>query len=94
MTEQFISSIRRDLLRVDPVDIDERILIKARVTERFGNREIRVVQFDVLADQTDFHVALAVLDPLDHMLPVGEVWLVRFQIQLAAYDVGEVYSLQ
>ncbi len=90
LAEDIIDVLRSDTFRVDPLDFDRRALIVTCVTERFGYAEISVVQFDILADKADLDDSLARFDALDHMLPVAQIRLVRFQIQLAAYDVGEV----
>ena len=60
------------------------------MVESLGYAEISVVQLNVLADKTDPDNALAVLDALDHMLPVREVGLAALDIELAADDVREM----
>ena len=86
--------LRRDPFGVDPVDLDARAVLIARVAQRLRHGKVGVVQLDVLADQTDAHGLRAVVDLFDHAHPLGHVRRRRFDVQLAADDVGEVVLFQ
>ena len=94
LAEDMIDVLRSDTFRVDPLDLNRRALIVARMTECFGYAEISVVQLHILAHQTDLDCSFTRLDTIDHVLPVAQIGLVGFQIQLAAYDIGEVRLLE
>ncbi len=66
----------------------------ARVMQRLGHGQVRVVQLHVFADQTDRHVARAVLDALDHLRPLGQVGRGQVKTELAAHDGGEIRFFQ
>ena len=42
-------------LGVDPVDLDGAVVVEARVAQRLGDRQVGVLQRDVLADERDLH---------------------------------------
>ena len=62
-----------EALGVHPCQIDADLVRDARVDEGFLDREIGVVEFDVLADDGDVDAAGRVLEALDHLAPGGEV---------------------
>ena len=66
----------------------------AAVLQRLCNREICVVQLDVLADQCNLNVVLAGGNALEHFLPLGHIALACADGQLTADDVGQMALLE
>src|SRR5690606_7863076 len=62
-----------DLLGLHPAQVRPRALLQATVAQRFAERLVRILVFDVLADDRDRDLALRVLDRLHRPLPLGEV---------------------
>ena len=42
-------------LQVDPVDLDRRAVLEARVAQRLGHRQVGILELDILADDRDPH---------------------------------------
>ena len=66
------------------------------MVQRFYDRQIGVVQFDVLADQGNLDRLAAVLDAVQHMFPLRQIALLRrfLDAQLAKHDLGKSRFLQ
>ena len=63
----------RQLRGIDPVDIDDHMVCRARVEQRFLHGQICVVQFCILADQSDGHMAVGGLDARNHLGPRSQI---------------------
>ena len=66
------------------------------MVQGFYDRQIGVVQFDVLADQGNLDRLAAVLDAVQHMFPLRQIALLRrfLDAQLAKHDLGKSCFLQ
>ena len=79
----------------DPVDLDLRAAGVAAVPQRLDDREVRVGQVDVLADEADAHRrGRRDVDPVDERAPLGEVGLVLVEVQHPADVVVEALVVQ
>ena len=78
--ERAVEVLLREGLRIDPTDLDIHVVRPAGVLERLGDRQVRVRQLDVLADERDLQGGLVALDPLDERAPTGEV---RCRVRIA-----------
>ncbi len=58
---------------MNPADVHGDVAGDAGVDERLLDREVGVVQLDVLADDGDIDAARRALEPLDHGAPFGQV---------------------
>ena len=58
-----------DVLRIDPMDLDLSVTRNAAVMQSFRNGNVRIRQFDILADNGDFDFLLRVVDLIDHLFP-------------------------
>ena len=72
----------------DPGDRDVGLVREAAGLERLGDREVGIRQVDVLADETDRHFVLRVVDGLEHPLPARPVDIGS----LASPSVRTMYS--
>ena len=77
-------------LRIDPVDADMCIERIARVAQRLGYGQIRIVELNIFADKSDFDFLFAVLYAVDKLRPLVEIRLGSVDTQLAADDRREV----
>ena len=61
------------------------------MVQGFYDRQIGVVQFDVLADQGNLDRLAAVLDAVQHMFPLRQIALLRrfLDAQFAKHDLGK-----
>ena len=66
---QHVEAVVLDQLRVDSLDLDRCVVEDAGVRERLADRNVRVLEFDVLADQRDRDVALRMKQTLDDRRP-------------------------
>ena len=64
------------------------------MVQRLGNRQISVVQLDVLADQCDLDPSVSCVHTGEHFGPLAEVGRGNVQTQLAAHDVGQMAALE
>ena len=87
--QERVAVFRRQVLGIDPVDVDVRAQRVARMAHGFGYGEVGVVQLHILAHQPDLHHMLARLDALDHLRPLGQLRLGRVDMQLTADDLGK-----
>ena len=71
----------------DPADVDLGLVREPTGPQRLGDREVGVVQVDVLADQRDRHLLLGVVHPAEQVVPDRPVDVAERQPE-AAYDVG------
>ena len=71
----------------DPADVDLGLVGEAAGPERLGDREVGVVEVDVLADQGDGDLLLGVVHPAEQVVPDRPVDVAERQPE-AAYDVG------
>ena len=78
----------------DPVDHDLGAARVAAVLQRFDDREVRVGQVDVLADQADVHFLVGGPHALDERAPLREVGLVLVEVQHPADVVVEAFVVQ
>jgi hypothetical protein len=62
--------------------------------QRFVQRLVRIGQVDVLADHRDIHLALRMLERLDDPVPLREVRRRRFDLELAADDLVELFLVE
>src|SRR5262245_51687469 len=66
-------SFALDSLRVDPSDLDRRLVGDAAVGQRLVEALVRVLDLDVLADDTDPASMLGRLDATDDLLPARQI---------------------
>ena len=61
------------------------------MVQGFYDRQIRIVQFDVLADQGNLDCLAAVLDSVQHMFPLRQIALLRrfLDAKFAKHDLGK-----
>ena len=67
--ELLVQVVVGEALRVDPADPGVDLVSPRRVLQRLGDRQVRVGQLDVLADERDLEHRLRTLDPLHHRAP-------------------------
>src|SRR5205085_9564 len=77
------------LLAIDPGELQIAMVENRGVLERFADREIGVLQLDVLADQRDAELVLRPSDKLDHRLPFPEIWLTLGQAKTIDEEFAE-----
>jgi len=83
------------MLAVDPLQLDVATGRPGGVAHRFGDREIRVRQLDVLADESDRERYARSADPVGERLPFGEVGLLRArETELLDDDLSEPRLLE
>src|SRR5437867_8405472 len=78
VAERRAGAVFLDLLGVDPIHVDARIVGDAAVGQRFRQALVRVLHLDVLADHGDAGGVLRRLHASDDVLPAREVrgvWL-------------------
>ena len=63
----------------------------AAVHERFRDRQVRIVQFDVFSDERYRHFAFRIVKFVDHLLPFGEIGSRVFQRERFAHRVSEPF---
>ena len=66
----------------------------AAVLQRLDDRQVRVGQVDVLADETDVHLLVGRAHALDERAPLGEVGLVLVEVQHPAHVVVETLVVE
>ena len=59
--------------RIDPVDIDFRLIGDASMVQSFSDAEVGVVESDVFTDQGDFQGLFRIVNGMDHFLPVFHI---------------------
>ena len=64
------------------------------MVERFVDRDVRIFELDVLADQRDFDAPLRPLDVANHRAPIVEIELPVGEAELAAHLIGETFGFQ
>ena len=84
----------RHALGVDPADADAAAVMDARVLQRLVNREIRVVELHVLADEADVDLAAALRDALGQLGPLAELGRLRREPELLADHLVEALGLE
>src|SRR5581483_6183319 len=84
----------RHALGIDPADTYVAAVVDAGVLERLVDRQVRVVELHVLADQGDLDHTLALPDALGQLVPLAEVRLRRRQPELLTDEVVEALLLQ
>ena len=85
LLEHFIG----DGLGVQPFNIDPCAAGIARVAQRLGYAQIRVVQLHIFADQADGDGIFAAFDTADRLLPVAQIGRSCLDIQAAADGFGK-----
>ncbi len=78
----------------DPFDEHVGAARVAAVLQRLDDREVRVGQVDVLADEPDAHVVLRRTNPVDERRPLGQVGLVLIEVQHLAHVVVEALVVE
>ena len=78
----------------DPLDHDLGAGRVATVLQRFDDREVRVGQVDVLADEADVHFLVGGTHALDERAPLREVGLVLVEVQHPAEVGVEAFVVQ
>ena len=74
-------------LGVDPVDLDLAVVMKARVAQRLGDRQVGVLQRDVLADERDLHGVGGGARAAGELRPHRQVGLRRVDREVLADEV-------
>ena len=92
--EQLVHVVAGQGLGVHPVDFHVRAVLEAAVAQRLGHGQVGVVQAHILAHQRDAHGFGAIVDAVEHLVPLGHVGRGRVDGKLAAHNVGEVVLLQ
>ena len=82
--------VLRQVFRVNPFDMNLASERVARVTKRFGHRQICIVQLDVFSDKADGNGFVCALFARNHLLPLGKIGRGRVDLKLAADDGGEI----
>ena len=83
-----------DDLRVEPHDVDGRVVSDAGVVQRLVDRDVGVLELDVLSDQRDAHAMARVQDALDDPFPLLDRQGRRLQAKPADHDVGQPLALE
>ena len=63
----------------DPADINASIVCKATVLDGFLNRQVRIVQINVLANQGDLNAVLRGMNPLEQAIPLRPINIAKLQ---------------
>ena len=82
------------LFGIHPDDLHHRSVFITAVVERFHHRQICVVELHIFADQGDVNFLPAVVDPVQHFLPFGEIDVRCLDVQLPADDVVQAVVFQ
>ena len=82
-----------DLLGVDPMDLDSRIVVDTTVVQCLRNGDIGIRQLDVLADHSDFHFLGRMIDLVDHLFPVRHIRREIIHVELLQGDLVETFAL-
>src|SRR5690606_27886268 len=77
----------------DPADVDLGLVREAARLERLGDRQVRVGQVDVLADQADGDLVLGVVHRVQHLLPARPVDLAGLLVEVEAAGDVRVQAL-
>src|SRR5665213_1040891 len=75
-------------------DVDRDVVVHAGVRDRLGDRDVRILEFDVLSDQRDAQPAARILHPLGDRAPVLELRARRLEPQFAHGDLGEALRFE
>ena len=68
-------------LRLDPLDLDLRLVGDAAVQQRFLQAFVRIFVFDILADEADVDLALGILHAIEHLAPAASCCAARHALQ-------------
>ena len=77
-------------LRLYPFDFHIYAVFVASVAESLSHRKVSVVELNVFSDKGDGDLACSVVDSVQHLHPAGHFQGSGFNVQLSAYDLGEV----
>ena len=88
--ERILIGFLGELLGIYPVYVNVCVERIACMAHCFGNREICVMELNILADKTDMYNMLAILDSVNKVCPLCEVCRRSINIKLTANDGGEV----
>ena len=80
------------VLGVDPAHAHPAAVVDAGVLERLVDREVRVVELHVLADERDLDVLAQLADALDELLPLAELGGRRVEAELLADERVEALA--
>jgi len=86
--------VGREVLAVDPAQVEPAAVVDGGVLERLPDREVRLVELHVLADQSDRHLALTGVDTVNELAPLIEVGWVTLEAQHAHDEVVETLVVQ
>ena len=78
-------------VRCDPADIDARIIGEAAVANGLRDRQVRIVQVDVLAHQRDLDAVARIMHTIEQPIPLGPIHIPEGQGE--ALDEEGVESL-
>mgnify|MGYP001677499098 CR=1 FL=1 len=82
---------RLDCLRIDPGDLDVRIVRDARMVQRLRHRHVGVGQIHILADDGDLDFFRGMLDLEDHLLPLFHVRGTVIHVELFEHNLVEAF---
>ena len=86
--------LRRELLGVDPEQVELAAVEDGRVLERLPHGQVGVVQLHVLAHEGDGHRLVAGVDVLDERLPLGQVGRPDVEPEHLDHEVVELLAVQ
>ena len=89
-----IDRLGRDILRLDPLDVNFVSAMESGSLQGFVDRDIGIVKRGIFADEGDFDFFLGRLDAIDHALPSGKVRLGHRQMERFPDGLGEVFVLE
>src|SRR4051794_10878420 len=92
--EQSRGFLEGHVLRVDPADAHTTAVMCAGVLERLVDREVRVLELDVLPDQRDLDLLRRLLEALRDVEPRAELRLAEGEAELVADQPVEAFRLQ
>ena len=82
---------RLNRLRIDPGDLDVRIIRDARMVQRLRHRHVGVGQIHILADDGDLNLLRGMLDLEDHLLPLFHVRRAVIHVELFEHNLVEAF---
>ena len=83
-----------DALGLDVQNVHARARADARVAQRFGQRHVRIVEVDVLADHRDRDLGLGIRLGVDDGLPLRQIRRPRVELELIDDDAVEPLLVQ
>ena len=80
----------RELLGVDPVDLDPAAVLEPRVAQRLDHGEVGVLELHVLPDERDLHRLRGLVGALDELLPAREMRLPGLEPEVVDDEVVDL----